>query len=44
MYAIVFAGEYFFPEPSVYWRFEREHIPYVYPGRLEDWDGSPLWN
>lgn len=43
VYAIVFAGEYFFPEPSEYWRFDRQDMPYVYPGRLDDWDGSPLW-
>lgn len=44
VYAIVFAGEYFFPEPSEYWRFDRKHIPYLYPGRVEDWDGTPLWS
>ena len=44
VYAIVFAGEYFFPEPVESWRFERKHIPYVYPGRVEDWDGTPLWS
>lgn len=44
IYAIVFAGEYFFPEPSMYWRFDRPDIPYVYPGRITDWDGSALWS
>lgn len=44
MYSIVFAGEYFFPEPDEEWRFDRPNTPYVYPGRLEDWDGSPLWS
>ena len=45
MYSIVFAGEYFFPEPEAYWRFERKYDNnYLYPGRLEDWDGSPLWS
>ena len=44
VYIIVFAGEYFFPEPSLYWRFDRPDIPYVYPGRVEDWDGTPLWS
>lgn len=43
LYAIVFAGEYFFPEPDEYWRFGREE-PYLYPGRLDDWDGTPLWS
>lgn len=43
VYSIVFAGEFFFPEPSMYWRFDRPNNPYVYPGRVEDWDGSALW-
>lgn len=43
LYAIVFGGEHFFPEPSIEWRFDRPNIPYVYPGRLYDWDGSPLY-
>jgi Ca2+ transporting ATPase len=44
VYAIVFAGEFFFPEPSMYWRFDRPDSPYVYPGRVTDWDGTPLWS
>jgi len=44
VYAIVFAGEYFFPEPEIYWRFDRPNTPYVYPGRITDWDGSELWS
>lgn len=44
VYAIVFAGEFFFPEPSMYWRFDRPNSSYLYPGRIEDWDGSPLWS
>ena len=44
VYSIVFAGEYFFPEPDMFWRFDRPDIPYVYPGRVEDWDGTPLWS
>lgn len=43
IYIIVFAGEHCFPEPDVTWRFERATIPYVYPGRLYDWDNSPLY-
>jgi Ca2+ transporting ATPase len=42
IYSIVFAGEYFFPEPSVEYRYGRDS-QYVFPGRLTDWDGSPLW-
>ena len=42
IYSIVFAGEYFYPEPDAFWRFDWS--PYfVYPGRLNDWDGTPLW-
>lgn len=44
MYSIVFAGERFFPEPEMEFRFDRPDIPYVYPGRIEDWDGTPLWS
>lgn len=43
MYAICFAGEYFFPEPEIKYRFDRPDVPYVYPGRLYDWDGTPLF-
>jgi P-type Ca2+ transporter type 2B len=27
----------------MYWRFDRPDSPYLYPGRLDDWDGTPLW-
>jgi calcium-translocating P-type ATPase len=43
VYAIVFGGEHFFPEADISWRFNRPEIPYVFPGRLTDWDGSPLF-
>mmetsp|Transcript_4534 Transcript_4534/g.4252 ORF Transcript_4534/g.4252 Transcript_4534/m.4252 type:complete len:197 (+) Transcript_4534:2470-3060(+) len=44
VYAVVFAGEHFFPEPDATWRFERAALNnYVYPGRIYDWDGSPLY-
>jgi hypothetical protein len=43
MYSICFAGEYFFPEPEVKYRFDRHNTPYVYPGRRYDWDGTPLF-
>lgn len=43
IYAIVFAGEYFFPEPDVRYRYGRDS-PFVYPGRVTDWDGTPLWS
>ncbi len=44
VYSIVFAGEYFFPEPDMYWRIDRPDVPYVYPGRVSNWDGTPLWS
>jgi hypothetical protein len=43
MWAICFGGEFFFPEPDEKFRFDRQNIPYVYPGRRFDWDGSPLF-
>jgi hypothetical protein len=44
MYSIVFAGEYFYPEPEQEHKYDRPDTPYVYPGRVEDWDGTPLWS
>lgn len=44
VYAIVFGGENFFPEPEVKYRFDRPDVPFVYPGRLQNWDGSPLYD
>ena len=44
IYAIVFGGEHFFPEPDPRWRFERAATTkYLYPGRLYDWDSTPLY-
>ena len=43
MYVMCFGGEFFYPEPDLKWRFDRPERPYVYPGRLYDWDGSELW-
>lgn len=44
VYAIAFGGENFFPEPEVYWRFDKPDHPFVYPGRLYDYDRiTPLW-
>ena len=44
MYAIAFGGEKFFPEPEVFWRFDKPDVPFVYPGRMYDWDNiTPLW-
>ena len=42
VYSIVFAGEYFYPEPDKTLRFGRSD-KFVYPGRIYDWDGTPLW-
>lgn len=43
VYSIVFAGEYFFPEPNVALRYGRDS-PFVYPGRVSNWDGTELWS
>ena len=44
IYVVCFGGEHFFPEPDAKWRFERANInTFLYPGRLYDWDGSPLY-
>jgi Ca2+ transporting ATPase len=44
IYAIVFAGETFYPEPDIYWRISRPDVPYLFPGRVTDWDGTPLYS
>lgn len=45
IYAIVFAGEYFYPEPDPRWRFERAATTkFLYPGRWVDWDNTALWS
>ncbi len=45
IYAIVFGGEHFFPEPVAKWRFERAHLnTYIYPGRITEWDNTPLYS
>ncbi len=44
IYAIVFGGENFYPEPDAKFRFERAATSNnIYPGRLYDWDGTPLY-
>lgn len=44
IYAICFGGEHFIPEHNMKWRFDRPYSSFVYPGRLNDWDGSPLYS
>ena len=44
VYIIVFAGEYFYPEPETKYRYDRQDKPYIYPGRVTDWDGTELWS
>ncbi len=40
----MFGGEFFYPEPVAFWRFERAHTSsFVYPGRMYDWDNTPLY-
>lgn len=43
MFTILFGGEYFIPEPDVALRYGRDS-PYVFPGRLYNWDGSDLYH
>jgi hypothetical protein len=44
IFSILFAGEYFFPEPDSTWRFEKSTTSdFLYPGRLYDWDNTPLY-
>lgn len=40
LWTICFGGEFFFPEPNPEYRYDRQDIPYVYPGRPFDWDGE----
>ena len=40
LWAICFGGEFFYPEPNLDYRYDRKDIPYVYPGRMYDWDGE----
>lgn len=40
---VAFAGEYFILEPNPLYRFDRAHMPFIYPGREHDWDGSDLF-
>lgn len=41
----MFGGEHFFPEPDPFWRFERAALNnYIYPGRITDWDNTPLYS
>lgn len=40
LWAICFGGEKFFPEPTDEYKYDRLDSPFVYPGRLYDWDGE----
>jgi len=45
IYSIAFGGDHFFPEPNAKYRFERADLNnFVYPGRLIDWDMTPLYS
>jgi hypothetical protein len=44
IYAVCFGGEHFFPEPDAKYRFERAPLnTFLYPGRLYNWDETPLY-
>jgi len=42
LFGVLFGGEFFIPEPNVALQYD---LPtgYVYPGRLYNWNGSPLY-
>lgn len=40
---VAFWGEYLIYEPNPLYRFDRAHLPFIYPGRETDWDGSDLF-
>lgn len=42
LFIVLFAGEFFIPEPNVALQYDRK-TGYVYPGRMYNWDGSPLY-
>jgi hypothetical protein len=42
IYTIVFAGEYWFPEPNKKY-VNPANGKYVYPGRPYNWDQTPLY-
>lgn len=42
LFAILFGGEYFIPEPVEALQYDKP-TGYVYPGRLYNWDGSELY-
>lgn len=46
LFIALFAGEYFIVEPEKKWRYEEDggSSRYVFPGRLETWNGSPLYS
>ena len=42
LFFILFYGENIIPESEPKFMFDRQ-TGYVYPGRAEDWDGTPLY-
>ena len=44
LFIILFGGEHIIPEPNIQWRFERSDSRFVFPGRLYDWDQTPLYS
>ena len=43
LFVFLFAGEYLISEPEVKYRYDRPDSCCVYPGRLTDWEGDPLY-
>lgn len=44
IYALIFAGPYFFPEYDIEWRFDKPDVPFLYSGMRTNWDGSEGWS
>jgi Ca2+ transporting ATPase len=42
LFGVLFGGEFFIPEPNVALQYDKP-TGFVYPGRLYNWDGSPLY-
>ncbi len=43
LFFFLFAGEYVIPESDLALQYDKQ-TGYLYPGRLQEWDGTPLYN
>lgn len=44
LFGSLFAGEYFILEPVEKWRYDKPESKYVYPGRVQNWAGEPMYS